>query len=73
MNVAPQCLGDNFFKEGMKERMRVHLEREHGEDEVLKIEAAAQSQMSISDFELKQIAKHFNAEFKKIAKKKGLI
>ena len=73
MNVAPQCLQDNYFKEGMKERMRVCLEKRFGKDEILKVEAAAQSQMQISDFELKQIAKYFNAEFKKIAKQKGLL
>ena len=73
MNVAPQCLQDNYFKEGMKERMRVCLEKRFGKDEILKVEAAAQSQMQISDFELKQIAKYYREEARKIIKQKGLI
>ena len=73
-NCGVQCLKDNYFMEGAKIKMRQYLVKRYGEDEVLKIERLAKlPNKRLSDFELNEIAKFYQSEFKKLVKLKGLV
>lgn len=71
-NVAIQCRQCNYYGEGMKEKLRVHLEKLHGQEVVQEVERLSQTRRQISDFELAQIADHRKALFEQIKKDKGL-
>ena len=73
-NCGIQCSQCNYYKEGAKIKMRQYLVRRYGEDEVLKIERLAKMpNKRLSDFELNEIAKFYQSEFKKLVKLKGLV
>jgi len=72
-NCGIQCGQCNYYKEGAKIKMRQYLVKRYGEDEVLKIERLAKMpNKRLSDFELNEIAKFYQSEFKKLVKLKGL-
>ena len=73
-NCGIQCSQCNYYKEGAKIKMRQYLVNRYGEDEVLKIERLAKMpNKRLSDFELNEIAKFYQSEFKKLVKLKGLV
>ena len=73
-NCGIQCSQCNYYKEGAKIKMRQYLVNRYGEDEVLKIERLAKlPNKRLSDFELNEIAKFYQSEFKKLVKLKGLV
>ena len=73
-NCGIQCRQCNYYKEGAKIKMRQYLVNRYGEDEVLKIERLAKmANKRLSDFELNEIAKFYQSEFKKLVKLKGLV
>ena len=73
-NCGIQCSQCNYYKEGAKIKMRQYLVNRYDEDEVLKIERLAKlPNKRLSDFELNEIAKFYQSEFKKLVKLKGLV
>ena len=59
--------------EGRKPEMEVYLRKRYGNDTVDRIKILARTtNKRLSDFELNEIAKFYQSEFKKLVKLKGL-
>lgn len=72
-NCGIQCRQCNYYLEGAKIKMRAYLVKRYGEEKVLEIEVLAKlPNKRLSDFDLSEIAKHYQSEYKKLVKLKGL-
>ena len=72
-NCGIQCSKCNTFMEGRKPEMEVYLRKRYGNDTVDRIKILARTtNKRLSDFELNEIAKFYQSEFKKLVKLKGL-
>lgn len=64
----------NMYQEGRKKDMEAYLRKRHGDEAVDRIEVLAKMpNKRLSDFELNEIAKFYQSEFKKLVKLKGLV
>ena len=72
-NCGVQNIKCNMYQEGRKKDMEAYLRKRHGDEVVDRIELLAKlPNRRLSDFELNEIAKHYQSEFKKLVKLKGL-
>lgn len=73
-NCGVQNIKCNMYQEGRKKDMEAYLRKRHGDEVVDRIEALAKlPNKRLSDFELKEIAKHYQFEYRKLVKAKGLV
>lgn len=64
----------NSYQEGRKKDMEAYLRKRHGDEVVDRIEMLAKlPNKRLSDFELNEIAKFYQSEYKKLVKLKGLV
>jgi hypothetical protein len=73
-NCGVQNIKCNMYQEGRKKDMEAYLRKRHGDEVVDKIEMLAKlPNKRLSDFELNEIAKFYQSEYKKLVKLKGLV
>lgn len=72
-NCGTQCKICNTYQEGRKPDFEIYLRKKHGDNVVDNIKALAKlPNKRLSDFELNEIAKFYQSEYKKLVKVKGL-
>ena len=72
MNCNAQCRHCNRFMEGNIQSYRRRLVAKYGEKRVLLLESKQHVYRNYSDFDYKELIKHYQEEIKKLKKEKGL-
>mgnify|MGYP003461933974 FL=1 len=73
MNVGIQDRQCNYYLEGAKKIMEAYLIERYGEEPIKQIEVTAPIRKDLNDFELRELAKFYRAEARKLIKQKGLV
>lgn len=72
-NGGIQCKLENSYQGGQQVKMKAYLIERYGAEEIEKIDALIETGKRLSDFELKELAKYYRAEARKLIKIKGLV
>ena len=72
-NGGVQCKLENSYQQGQQVKMKAYLIERYGAEEIEKIDALSTTGKRLNDFELRELAKYYRAEARKIIKQKGLI